>query len=430
VTHLFFCAALLLAHAEPSPDDALAQEVGRLVRQLDAPELTQRDAAENKLRALGPEVLPLLPSIGERTSPEVGRRVARLRQQLLRAQAVAATQASVVTLSGNELPLADVLAEISKQTGNPIVDHREAFGQQADAVRVKAAFDKTSYWKALDGVLDQAGLTLYPFTGKRGAFVVNRPRGAGNRASGASYAGIFRLEPARFEAQRDLRNPQPGSLRFFMEVSWEPRLQPLAILQSMSDTSAVGDSGKEFAPASPRAELETLIRDGASTAELEIPFALPGRDTQKIAVLKGKLVALVPGPATDFRFDELPIVEKNARRQAVEQRAGGTVVTLGEVRRNNDVWQVQLRVRFEAPETAMESHRSWILDNQAFFEDAQGNRIEPGGLEHTLRTKDEIGMNYIFDLPEGPQKLSFVYRTPLVILEVPIEYEFRDLQLP
>jgi hypothetical protein len=100
------------------------------------------------------------------------------------------------------------------------------------------------------------------------------------------------------------------------------------------------------------------------------------------------------------------------------------------VRKNNDVWQVQLRVRFEAPPSAMESHRGWILENQAFFENAAGERLEPGGVEHTMRARDEVGMNYSFDLPDGPEKLSFVYRTPLVILEVPLEYEFRDLRLP
>jgi hypothetical protein len=430
VIHLLIWAGLLLAPPEPVADDPLPEQVGRLVRQLDAQELTERDDAESKLRALGPGVLPLLPETGERTSPEVAQRVSRLRQQLLRAQAVAATQSSVVTLKGDDLSLDAVLAEISKQTGNALVDHRAAFGQRQDDVRLKADFDKAPYWKVLDSLLDQAGLTLYGFAGQRGGFVVNRPPGTANRADKASYVGIFRLEPVRFEAQRDLRNESLGSLRFFMEVSWEPRLQPLAIVQPLAETSAVGDSGETIAPASRRAELETLIRDGMSTAELEIPLALPKDGTKKISSLKGKLVALVAGPLVDFRFDDLPLVEKNERAKAVEKRQGGTVVTLGEVRKNNDVWQVQLRVRFEAPPTAMESHRSWILDNQAFFQDADGNRVEPGGLEHTLRTKDEVGMNYFFDLPDGPQKLSFVYRTPLVILEVPLAYEFRDLRLP
>ena len=105
-------------------------------------------------------------------------------------------------------------------------------------------------------------------------------------------------------------------------------------------------------------------------------------------------------------------------------------MTLDEVRKNNDAWTVNLRVRVEVPTRALESHRGWILENQAFFQDSKGNRIQPGGLEQTMHTKDEIGINYLFDLPRGPQDLTFVYRTPLAVFELPVEYEFRDLRLP
>ncbi|MEX2317110.1 MAG: hypothetical protein WD669_08160, partial [Pirellulales bacterium] len=234
----------------------------------------------------------------------------------------------------------------------------------------------------------------------------------------------------RFEAQRDLGNEELGGLRLVMEVSWEPRLQPFAILQPLAFVSAVGDSRESIVPASRQAEPETLIRQGFSTTQLEIPFVLPKRGTEKIDVLKGKLLALVPGPLVDFRFDALPLSRGNGRAKAVEQRQGGTLVTLDEVHKNNDAWAVNLRVRVEAPTRALESHRGWILQNQAFFQDSQGHRIQPGGLEQTMHTKDEIGINYLFDLPDGPQDLSFVYRTPLVVLELPVEYEFRSLRLP
>jgi hypothetical protein len=431
VVHLLICAGLLVAPAEePKNDDALARQVSQLVRELDAPALTDRDRAESRLAALGPAALPHLPALGERTSAETAQRLTRIRQQLLRAQALAATQPSLVTLQGDDLALDKVFAEISKQTGNPITDHRAAFGQAQHDVRVKADFAKTPYWKALDDVLDQGQLTLYGFAGQRGAFVVNRPPGAGPRSARASYAGMFRVEPVRFEAQRDLRNESLGSLRFFLELSWEPRLQPFAVISRLADVAATGDGGAAIAPSNRAAEPETLVRAGTSTTELEIPFELPPPGTEKFASLKGKLTVLVPGPLVEFRFDDLPLAAKGAPARPIEKRQGGTVVTLGEVRKNGDVWAVELRVRFEAPETALESHRAWILDNEAYFQDSEGNSIKPGGLENTLRTKDEVGMNYLFDLPEGPDKLSFVYRTPLVVVELPVEYEFRDLRLP
>ncbi len=420
----------MLVVAPPAADEDVAARVQSLVRQLDASRLTERDSAERELESLGTDVLPLLPAIDDRTSAEAAQRLTRVRQILMRAQAMAAAEPTHITLHGQDMPLAEVLEEFAKQTKNPIVDHRAAFGQQADERLVDVDFEKTPFWQALDNVLDQAGLTLYGFAGERGLFVINRPPGASPRAANANYVGVFRLEPVRFEAQRDLRNPELGGLRLFIEVSWEPRLQPFSILQPMAEVEAVGDSGEAIATASERAAPETLIRGGFSAAELEIPLELPPRGTKSIRRLTGKLIALVPGPLEEFRFDELPLAKPGARPQGATQRKAGTSLTLDRVRTNNDIWEASLRIRFDAPSEAFESHRGWMLENEAYFVDGDGNRHDSGGIEQTLHTKDELGLNYFFDLPDGPAGMSFVYRTPLMVLELPVEYEFRDLPLP
>jgi len=149
-----------------------------------------------------------------------------------------------------------------------------------------------------------------------------------------------------------------------------------------------------------------------------------------ITRLGGKIVVLMPGPFEDFRFRELPLADKRGRASRVEQRKAGALVIVDHVRKNNEVWEVAVRLKFEGPSAALESHRSWILENQAFFEQADGTRIEPGGMEQTLQNKEETGINYFFDLKDGPKNLTFVYRTPIMVLELPVAYEFRDLPLP
>ncbi|HEV3024076.1 MAG TPA: hypothetical protein VGX76_16485, partial [Pirellulales bacterium] len=134
---------LLLGADEPAAKAELAGQVARLVRQLDSAELSQRDEAERKLLELGPDALPLLPTIRPRTPAEVSLRVTRVQQKLLRAQAAAAMEPSLVTLKGDDLPLSDVLKQIAGQTGNTITDHRQEFGEQQDDAHVKADFEKT-----------------------------------------------------------------------------------------------------------------------------------------------------------------------------------------------------------------------------------------------------------------------------------------------
>ena len=209
-------------------------------------------------------------------------------------------------------------------------------------------------------------------------------------------------------------------------------MQPLAILQPLAEVSAVGETGEAIAVASDDAEPEAMIREGMSTAELEIPLALPKRSTEKIRVAQRQ----APGAgARDrsriFAFTRLPVAERNAPPKRVEQRKAGATVTLDQVRKNNDVWEVSLRVKFESPSTALESHRGWILDNEAYF---RGRR--PSGASSRAdssrrgkpRTKSASITSSIST--ESPDKLEFVYRTPITILEMPVDYEFHDLPLP
>ncbi|MEX2115049.1 MAG: hypothetical protein WD845_17780 [Pirellulales bacterium] len=427
---LLLSLGMLLAADEPAADAALATQVAQLVRQLDSRELSARNDAERSLLELGAAALPLLPVINDDTPAEIALRVTRVQQKLLEARVAAAAEPTRITLVGENLPLADVLAEFEKQTGNSIVDYRENFGQEKTDVAVTVDFDKVPFWKALDQVLDQAGLTLYPYSGNSGAYVVNRTSDSGSRAEGAFYAGIFRLEPMRFEAVRDLRGGDMQALRLYLEVTWEPRLQPFAILQDLAQVSAEGDGGQALAVASQGAMPEATIRTGMSTAELEIPLQLPDRTMTKIRKLQGKLLALVPGPAEDFRFASPPVAERNTPPKRLEQRKAGATVTIDRVRKNNAAWEVALRVKFDNPSTALESHRGWILDNDVYFVDAAGRQATPGGFEQSRQGKDEVGINYYFDLAESPDKLDFVYRTPTTILEMAVDYELHDLPLP
>jgi hypothetical protein len=194
--------------------------------------------------------------------------------------------------------------------------------------------------------------------------------------------------------------------------------------------TAEGENGEALAVASAEAEPEASVQEGTAQMELEVPLQLPDRTTGKIRSLKGKLLALVPGPAADFHFPSPPVAERNVPPRRLEQRKAGATVTIDQVRRNNAAWEVSLRVKFDSPSIALESHRNWILDNVVYFQDAAGRKIEPGGFEQTRQTKDEVGVNYFFDLPESPAKMEFVYRTPITIMEMTVDYEFRDLSLP
>ncbi len=172
------------------------------------------------------------------------------------------------------------------------------------------------------------------------------------------------------------------------------------------------------------------VGPASTTVELQVLLQGPPRSVEKIATLKGMLKALVPGPAEEFRFTPLVVAKAGPEGKRTDQRRAAVVVSVEPSRRNNDVWEVPVRVKFDNPGEALDSYRSWIYDNEAYLEDAGGKRIAPGGFEQTRQTKDEVGVKYLFDEPESLAGVTLVYKTPLAILPLPIEYELHDLPLP
>jgi len=416
-----------LAVAQVSDDaasDELSLRVRALVKQLDDDSLAERQAAEKELIGLGPDALKLLPPVTRRTSAEVKVRLDRVRKTLEEAMAEAAAKPSVVTLKG-EMPLSDALAALEKQTGNRIIDFRAQFSQERTNPDVTVDFDQTSFWVALDRVLDQAKMTVYNFSGQEGVVaVVARNEREQARSERGCYSGLFRFEGVAMQARRSLRNPQNHSLRLVFETTWEPRLSPIVLELALDEVRATSDTGDPVVVDSRHSRLEIPVEAGIAAAELQVPLALPDRNVKKIASLKGKLIALLPGRVETFEFDDL----ENAK--SVEQPRAGVTVILDQVRKNADLFEARVRVRFEKADDALESHRGWIYNNEAYLLDAQGQQIDNAGLQAYRQDVDEIGVAYLFDHEGDLDGCKLVYKTPVLIVNMPIEYELKDIELP
>jgi hypothetical protein len=100
---------LLLGQAAAPQGLDVKTVVEQLVRQLDAPQLAQREAAEAELIRRGPAVLDLLPSAGNRPSAEVEQRLGRIRQELQHAAADAWIRSSAFTFRADAIRLSKIL---------------------------------------------------------------------------------------------------------------------------------------------------------------------------------------------------------------------------------------------------------------------------------------------------------------------------------
>jgi hypothetical protein len=413
-----------LLAADPMPADVASQaEVRKAVKELDGKRVAVRDAAESRLIELGPRVLDFLPDVGDPAlTAEARERVKRIREQLQQAAAEAATQASLVTLRCQAMPVSKVLAELERQTGNNIIDPRRSIAAAGDPP-ITLSLEKKPFWSALDAVLDQARLSVYPFGPADAVQVIARPVGQLPRSGRAALAGPFRIEPTRVVARRDLRTPT-SIVMVALEVAWEPRLRPIGLKQRMAEVAAEDQEGRPLRVEDAESEPEAFPRRDATAVEMDLVFAHPERSATEIAKLKGSVQAILPGRTETFRFANLL---EGGKQQL---RIAAATVFLEEVRRTPTNWEVHLRLRYDNAGDAMESHRTWAIFSKPWLEDAEGRRTECDSVEIGDRAKNEVGLVCSFTLKQPPANMTLVYKAPASIVTNDFRYELRSIKLP
>ena len=183
--------------------------------------------------------------------------------------------------------------------------------------------------------MEQAGLQLYAYT--------NRPNTLGYVAQAdgltparrAAFTELFRLEVIRVQSILDFRDEENQGLVTTLEVTWEPRLTPIAIQQSVADLKVVGDGGIRLNPIEGRGITQVAVQEGISSAELEIPFLLPPPGMTRIAQFEGTLLATIPGGNMTLEFDEL------ATAREVTKGDAGISVMLLRVSKNRDLYDLR-----------------------------------------------------------------------------------------
>jgi hypothetical protein len=420
-----YSAWLLVALALPLQAPDMASEVRSLVRDLDASQRSTRDAAEQKLIEFGPGALALLPDGETGDSAELVLRLNRIRQALLRAKAEGTLKGSTVTLSVADAPLADVLADVEKQTGNKLVDYRRAFGQQVDDLKVSFDLKQTPFWQAFDKLAGATGLEPYPFAAEDGLALVSRAaEGSAPRSPPPTCdVGAFRTRVRRLTVGRDFALDDPA-LELDLEIAWEPRLRPMFFTAAIANIEMVDDADNRLAPPNPDLVLEIPPQGRASQIEAKFQVAAPARSRLALKRVAGRIDVLLPADQHTFRFRGLADATKQ------EQRAAAATVTLDDFRAVDDVWQIRLRLRYQHPANALESHRAWFYKNPAFLETADGTRTPPGTIELVRQADDELTLNLVFPAPEDAAPRTFVYQTPADLVTLPIAFEFHDLPLP
>jgi hypothetical protein len=138
---------------------------------------------------------------------------------------------------------------------------------------------------------------------------------------------------------------------------------------------------------------------------------------------------LLPADVEAFRF-QFPKT-KAVRGPKPQQHKGVVTVTLDSVHKSGDAWEVEVSARFDDRTLAIDSYLiGWLLDNKATLERDGRQPVVPVAREQTRQTPKEVGVKYRFAISESLEGWTLVYQTPTAVLEVPMDYQFTNLDLP
>jgi hypothetical protein len=330
------------------------------------------------------------------------------------------TRLSLMT-AGAEL--APVLADIEKQTGNKLIDRTNS--EVEPLTEWNFSLSDREFWPLVDKFLDAANLEPGTNSSDDGLPIARRFSGMTPRFGTAVYVGPFRLEVTEVTSRLGMRFAGDHNASFTLEVMWEPRLKPLAFSQALQDLKIIADESTPIELAENAGELSIEAARDSHAVELHLPLQLPPKQLETISSLKGRIQALVATRTAEFRFDNL------VKANNVEKTDGGVTITLEKIRANEGLSELHMRITFDDKLPEHVAQGSWNFQNLTYLENAQGERTDHAGFESLSQGVRTLSLAYYFDIPvDKLGEYTWVYQTPAGIVEVPIEFEMKDVRLP
>lgn len=442
------CSLVAQDDAKPHPDIPaefqnlsdmeLIERVAELQRQLEAPDISKRDAAEKELIAHGVDVLDYLePVTTDKTTTDAIQRTNRVRAALEKIAVAEVTEASKITLKG-KMSVVAALAQIQKQTDNNVLLPDETPDLFKDK-EIDLDFKDATFWEVLADVMEKGDLIVNTYGGSQGVLVLtptDEARMAAVAPAGAAppkkkakpkiprnVSGIFDLSVTQVSAARNLADPKLNYCNLHMMIRWEPRVTPISVVLPAKTIKAIDEFDNPIEITNKDAVMSGTVQREIPELEFTIPIGLLDRQIEEIKSLDAQIDAVLPGRMESFKFKKLGKLDVGAK-----QTKAGATVTFGGIAKNEELFGVTISLGFDEEHNALESHQSWVYSNKVELRNDAGEVFDSLAYEGVRQTNSEITIRYYFD--KDPKNLNLFYKTPAAIVKVPVKISLKKIPLP
>ena len=391
----------------------LAQDVGTLIERLrdEAPDV--REEAADRLRARGPEAVPVLETLREADDPELRGRVRRL----LREIALDATlhqfyrPGRPVSLSLADAPLAEAVEAWRVQTGETVrVDLEKLQG------RVTLSLADVPAWEGLEALCRAAPALSWSVDGET-LVLEGRPHPPFPVRVQEEF--VVRLDAIVYARTDDFTAAVKETVSIGLNTAWERGLKPLSVEARL--TAVLDRDGGSLLPPSPRPLAPPRVSPGPRHRRDEFRFS-PPPNARGTAVdrVKGYVVATFPRA-----YEDLEVETGGA---APSLRAGDATVTVRHLRGTGTTCSFQLVLTYAlrgpgASDGRQPPQNVRVVDDLGAEHAATsaGRGVSYAGAACTIHE------NFNATLPAGRNVGSIRLRILKDVLEKKIEFDFAGL---
>jgi hypothetical protein len=423
-------------HPAPGESPALPKDTAldALVEQLGHLEYVKRDQALRELQARGAVAIPALRRAQNHPDIQVRLTVRDLLPAIEMAELMAPRR---VTLSVRNQTLAEIFAEVSRQTGMKV--------EVPGSSRLLYSFDFKSltFWEAVDQISRSAGLVIQPGHGSDRLILLREDA----FAPYVVHQGPFRFSATSLQQTRNLdlsrlnlskgpgRNYDPLAFSFTIHV--EPRLQILSVGEIRLEAAYDNESNSMLIPEqSDDTDLIPLrvVRRGSgggyssrsASYQAGLTLQRPSVKATSIKVLRGTL-------PIHLLTQQKPVVltDKIKESKGKKIKVDSTHFEILDVKeQHNGQILVRLLIKEEGKESDTSVMNSMYQRLQLF--DAKDNAFLLYGTQWTSSDANSVELALTFGPPnngvsDGPARLQFMSWKTVTHL---LRFEFKDLPLP
>ena len=416
---LFFFAAGIVGQEEELD---LMDSVSNLQNQLKAEKVEQRDAAEQELLKLGPQILEFLESPDEDSTTDFRKRLSTIRKKLEKEVVATSANPSTVSVKGT-MTVGDALKKIERQTRNKVDASDASMLDEEITLDLK----QVEFWPALTTIMKKTGLQIDPYgSAEPGQLMLTRnqaPNQSNQPTLPTSSNKIFQVQVVRVDSSVNLQQPQLDFTTVNLLVRWEPRLRPISVDIPMSKVSIVDEFDDDLMLANQREVVYGMVQPEIPQVDFSLQLPRVDRQVESLKSVKATIDALLPGKTEVFRFKKL-----SKLKPGVKQEKAGARVTFGGIAKNEDAYSVKMSISFDEENNALESHQGWVFQNEVYLLDSQGNREEAISLETLRQDNEKVTVQYYFI--DKPGDRTLIYKTPASVIKLPVPIELAKIPLP